>query len=345
MRLQKTFTALLAAAALALTACGGGSAAPSAGGTSAPGASETATPTQGGDTGKTLEIGVLQYVTHTALDAVTKGFTDELAARGYKDGEKIKLDVQNPQADQATLTAIANKFAQDKKDLVLGIATPAAQGLAQAIADAPVLFGAVTDPVVAGLVKSWDAPGGNVTGVSDMNPVEDQLKLLLEIAPNVKTVGIVYSSGEVNAEVQVAAAEKAATELGLTIAKAAVSNSSEVQQAAESLKVDAFYVPTDNNVVAGLEGLIQVAEKNKVPVVASDEGSVERGAIAANTVNYEQQGKDVADMAVKIIEGAKPADLPVQAQKNFDLNVNEAAAQRMGVTIPAAVLDRAAKKF
>lgn len=323
MKLHKTLIAFAAAAALALSACGTGS----------------------GSDGKTVQIGVLQYVSHTALDAVTKGFTDELAARGYKDGEKIKLDIQNPQADQATLTAMANKFAQDKKDLVLGIATPAAQGLAQAFKEAPVLFAAVTDPVAADLVASWDAPGGNVTGVSDMNPVLDQLKLLKEIAPDVKTVGIVYSSGEVNSEVQVAAAEEAAGELGLKIEKAAVSNSSEVQQAAESLKVDAYYVPTDNNVVAGLEGLIQVAEKNQTPVISSDEGSVERGAIAANTVNYEQQGKDVADMAIKILEGAKPADMPVQVQKKFDLNVNEAAAKRMGVTIPASVLDRAAKKF
>ncbi len=343
MRLHKTFTALLAVAALALTACGGGTTTPSAGGTSSSDTSQTAT--GGGDSGKVLQIGVLQYVTHTALDAVTKGFTDELAARGYKDGEKVKIDLQNPQADQATLTAIANQFAQDKKDLVLGIATPAAQGLAQAVKDAPVLFAAVTDPIAADLVKSWDAPGGNVTGVSDMNPVDEQLKLLLEIAPDVKSVGIVYSSGEVNSDVQVKAAEDAAAGLGLKIEKAAISNSAEVQQAAESLKVDAYYVPTDNNVVAGLEGLIQVAEKNKVPVIASDQGSVERGAIAANTVNYEQQGKDVADMAIKIFEGAKPADLPVQVQKKFDLNVNEAAAKRMGVTIPAAVLDRAAKKF
>lgn len=326
MILRKSALAAVAAVALGLTACGGSGAG-------------------NGGAGEPLEIGILQLVSHPALDAVTKGFTDELAARGYKDGEKIKLDIQNPQGDQATVTAIANQFAQDKKDLVLGIATPAGQALAQAIKDAPVLFAAVTDPVAADLVASWDAPGGNVTGVSDMNPVDEQLKLLKEIAPDVKTVGIVYSSGEVNAEVQVKAAEDAAGALGFTIEKAAVSNSSEVQQAAESLKVDAYYVPTDNNVVNGLEGLIQVAEKNKAPVIASDEGSVERGAIAANSVNYTQQGKDVADMAIKILEGAKPADLPVQVQKNFDLNVNPEAARRMGVTIPEDMLSRAAKTY
>src|SRR5690606_35641234 len=139
------------------------------------------------------------------------------------DGSSVTLDVQNAQADQATLTAIANQFAQDEKDLILAIATPAGQAVAQVVTDAPVLFAAVTDPVAAELVESWETPGANVTGVSDMNPVDEQLELLLEIAPDIKSVGIVYSSGEINAEVQVAAAEEAAGELGLTIVKAAVS--------------------------------------------------------------------------------------------------------------------------
>src|SRR5690606_27104810 len=210
-----------------------------------------------------LEIGIVQYVSHDALDAVQTGFIAELEAAGYVDGDTINVEVQNPEADQATLTQIANQFAQDEKDLVLAIATPAAQAVAQVIPEQPVVFAAVTDPVAAELVASWDAPGGNVTGVSDMNPVDGQLALLLELAPDVKTVGIVYSSGEINSEVQVEAAEAAAAELGLTIEKAAVSNSSEVQQAAESLDVDAFYVPTDNNVVAAIEALLQVAETNK----------------------------------------------------------------------------------
>lgn len=353
MKLRKTLMALVAASALALTACGGGAAETDPNAEPQPEVETTETQEgqeapetdEANDSGETLEIGVIQYVSHDALDAVTKGFTDELAARGYADGERINLEVQNPQADQSTLTAIANQFAQDGKDLVLGIATPAGQALAQVITDSPVLFAAVTDPVAADLVDSWDAPGGNVTGVSDMNPVSEQLQLLLEIAPEAKTVGIVYSSGEINAEVQVEAAEEAAAELGLTIEKAAVSNSSEVQQAAQSLKVDAYYVPTDNNVVAGLEGLIQVAEQNQVPVIASDEGSVERGAIAANTVNYEQQGKDVADMAIKILEGADPATMAVQVQEKFDLNVNPDAAERMGVVIPDAMMDRAVHVF
>lgn len=328
MNLRKSLVALGAAAALALTACGGAEA-------------EQETPSSDAP----LEIGIVQYVSHDALDAVQTGFVEALEEAGYVDGDTINVDVQNPEADQATLTQIANQFAQDEKDLVLAIATPAAQAVAQVIPEQPVVFAAVTDPVAAELVASWDAPGGNVTGVSDMNPVDGQLELLLEIAPDVETVGIVYSSGEVNSEVQVEAAEEAAAELGLTIEKAAVSNSSEVQQAAESLDVDAFYVPTDNNVVAAIEALLQVSESRGVPVVSSDEGSVERGAIASLTVDYEQQGRDAAAMAIEILEGGNPADLAVRVQEEFMLSINPDAAERMGVTIPDAVAERAGNTF
>lgn len=328
MNLRKYVLATGAAAALLLTACGGAE-----GGEETPGSDAP------------LEIGIVQYVSHDALDAVKTGFIAELEDAGYVDGDTINLEVQNPEADQATLTQVANQFAQDEKDLVLAIATPAAQALAQVIPEQPVVFAAVTDPVAAELVASWDAPGGNVTGVSDMNPVDGQLQLLLEIAPDVETVGIVYSSGEINSEVQVEAAEAAAAELGLTIEKAAVSNSSEVQQAAESLDVDAFYVPTDNNVVAAIEALLQVAETNGLPVVSSDQGSVERGAIASLTVDYEQQGRDAAKMAIEILEGADPAEMPVRVQEEFTLSINPEAAERMGVTIPDAVVERAGNTF
>lgn len=318
MKLRKTLVALGAAAALAmsLTACGSDA---------------------------EIEIGIIQYVSHEALDAVAEGFEAELEAQGY--GDRINIDLQNAQADQGTLTAIANQFAQGDLELVLAIATPAGQAAAQAFDEVPVVFSAVTDPVSAELVDSWEAPGGNVTGVSDMNPVAEQLKLLLEIAPDVKSVGIVYASGEVNSEVQVAAAEEAAATLGLTIATAAVSNSSEVQQAAESLNVDAFYVPTDNTVVSGLEGLIQVAESKQVPVISSDTGSVERGAIASQSVDYLQQGKDAATMAIAILEGGDPASMPVQVQEQFALSINPDAAERMGITLPDSVLERAAETF
>lgn len=341
MSLRKLAVAIGASTALFLAACGGTPTTTEPEGT-APGsaASESSAPE-----GEVLEIGIMNYVSHPALDAVQQGFIDGLAEAGYADGEQINLDLQNAQADQATLTAIATQFGQDGKDLVLAIATPSGQSAAQAITDTPILFGAVTDPVAAELVEDWDAPGGNITGASDLNPVADQLKLLLEIDPEIKTVGIVFSSGEINAEVQVEAAEEAAGELGLTIEKVAVTNSSEVQQAAQSLDVDAFYVPTDNNVVAGIEALIQVAEQKQAVVVASDEGSVERGAAASLTVNYEQQGHDLAAMAIEIFDGADPGTMPVKLQDTFDLTVNPDGAERMGAEIPEDMASRAIQTF
>jgi len=202
---------------------------------------------------ESVNIGISQIVSHPSLDATRDGFKKALADNGYVEGETVTYDEQNAQGDQATATSIAGKFASDKKDLILAIATPTAQAAVQAIADSPILFTAVTDPVSADLVESMDAPGSNVTGTSDRNPVEEQLALVKELNPDAKSVGIVYSSGEVNSGVQVEWAKEAGKKLGLEIKEAAISNSTEVQQAAESLDVDAFYVPTDNAVVSALE--------------------------------------------------------------------------------------------
>jgi len=215
---------------------------------------------------------------------------------------------------------------------VLAVATPSAQAAAQAITNIPVLFSAVTDPVDAKLVASNEAPGANVTGTSDMNPVDEQLQLLKDLVPDAKKVGIVYSSGEANSAVQVKMAKEAAKGLGLTIEEAAVSASSEVQQAASSLDVDAYYVPTDNAVVSALEGLLQVAEKNKVPVISADGESVKRGATATYGINYEKLGEQTAAMAVKLLKGeAEPASMPVETISEVDLYLNEDAAKKAGI--------------
>lgn len=317
----------LAASALLLAGCGSG------GDDADPAADST-----GAAAGETVEIGITQIVSHPSLDAAREGFKRALEENGID----ASYDEQNAQGDQSTATSIANTFASDDKDLVLAIATPTAQAAAQAITDVPVLFTAVTEPAEAGLVDSWEAPGGNLTGTSDLNPVKEQLELLAEIAPDAKTVGIVYSSGEVNSEVQVALAREAADELGLTIEEATVSNSAEVQQAAQSLEVDAFYVPTDNVVVSALESVVSVAEQRQVPIVVGESDSVERGGVATYGIDYDKLGYQTGLMAVKVLnEGADPAEMPVETLEELTLVVNPAAAERMGVEIPQAVLDRA----
>ncbi|WP_434922966.1 ABC transporter substrate-binding protein [Glutamicibacter sp. PAEs-4] len=309
------FAAIAAAGALALTACGGSGEQGAAGGGDEP-----------------VNIGISQFVSHPSLDAVVTGFKAGMEEAGYT-GEKISYDENNAETDQATNTSIAGKLAADSDiDLVLAVATPSAQAAAQAITNVPVLFSAVTDPVDAKLVASNEAPGANVTGTSDMNPVDEQLQLLKDLVPDAKKVGIVYSSGEANSAVQVKMAKEAAKGLGLTIEEAAVSASSEVQQAASSLDVDAYYVPTDNAVVSALEGLLQVAEKNKVPVISADGESVKRGATATYGINYEKLGEQTAAMAMKLLKGeAEPATMPVETISEVDLYLNEDAAKKAGI--------------
>ena len=309
------FAAIAAAGALALTACGGSGEQGAAGGGDEP-----------------VKIGISQFVSHPSLNAVVTGFKAGMEEAGYT-GEKISYDENNAETDQATNTSIAGKLAADSDiDLVLAVATPSAQAAAQAITNVPVLFSAVTDPVDAKLVASNEAPGANVTGTSDMNPVDEQLQLLKDLVPDAKKVGIVYSSGEANSAVQVKMAKEAAKGLGLTIEEAAVSASSEVQQAASSLDVDAYYVPTDNAVVSALEGLLQVAQKNKGPVISADGESVKRGATATYGINYEKLGEQTAAMAVKLLKGeAEPATMPVETISEVDLYLNEDAAKKAGI--------------
>ena len=302
-----------------------------------------------------FQIGIAQIVSHPSLDAIRDGFKECMAVAGYVQGENVNYDEQNPQGDQVALTSIASNFKAANKDLIVAITTPVAQAMAQAIPDKPIVFAGVTDPVSAGLVASFDAPGGMLTGSSDYPPIKDQIQLILELKPDAKTVGIVYASSEQNAIIQTEMATAAAEQLGLTVKTAAVTNSSEVQQAAASLKgVDAFYVGNDNTVVSAMEALVQVAEQQGVPVIAADPDSVERGAVAAYAVNQVQMGCEAAKLAVQVLNGADPGTLPVvkmadltaapgtdPAKAPLQLTVNPAAAERQGITIPQSVLDKA----
>lgn len=322
-----TFAGAATAAALALAACGG-----SATNDATSSATETTAAAE------TISVGITQIVDHPSLNAARDGFQAALADAGYT----VEYDLQNAQGDQTVAASIAGNFAAADLDLVLAIATPTAQAAAQAITEIPVLFTAVTDPVSAGLVASNDEPGGNVTGTSDANPVLEQLELVKELSPEATTVGIVYSSAEENSKVQVEWAQAAAAELGLTIETATVSTSAEVQQAAESLDVDAYYVPTDNTVVSALETLIGVAETRGIPVIAAEGDSVARGAIATYGISYYELGYQTGEMAVRILQGeADPAATPVETQSELLLYLNLGAAERMGVTIPQALLDAA----
>ncbi|WP_300342894.1 ABC transporter substrate-binding protein [Nesterenkonia sp.] len=322
--------AAAAAAALLLTSCGNGG--DDGGGTGDDGAAAA-----GGEE-QSYSIGITQIVSHPALDAAREGFKAAFEDAGIE----VEWDEQNAQGEQATASNIAGTFATADLDLVHSIATPTSQAAAQQITDKPIVFSSVTDPEEAGLVESWDAPGGNVTGTSDMNPVAEQLELLLEIVPDAETVGVVYSSGETNSQVQVELLHEAADELGIEVQEATISASSEVQQGVESLDADAIYVPTDNAVVSALESVIQYGQANEVPIIAAEADSVVRGAVATYGIDYEQLGRQAGEMAIRIlVDGEDPAGMPVETLEELELTVNPEAAEAMGIEIPQEVLDRA----
>nr|WP_204615141.1 ABC transporter substrate-binding protein [Desulforadius tongensis] len=290
-----------------------------------------------------VKLGIIQIVEHPALDSARQGFLDVLAENGYKEGENLVVDYQNAQGDQGNLQTIARKFVEDKKDLILAVATPSAMTMANETDEIPILITAVTDPVSAKLVKSMEKPGTNVTGTTDINPVADQLQLIKDIVPAAKKVGIIYNSSEINSKVQVDMADKAAPRLGLELEKVTVTTSSEVMQAAQSLvgRVDAIYLPTDNMVISSLPAVLKVAEENKIPVIAGEINAVKNGALATIGIEYYRLGRTTGEMALEVLNGKNPAEMAIQGQQGSDVVINLKAAQRMGVTIPDEVIAKA----
>lgn len=291
-----------------------------------------------------VSIAITQLVEHPALDEARRGFIDVLAENGYAEGEQVEYDIQNAQGEMVNANTIAQKFALDKPDLIMAISTPSAIAAANAIRDIPILITAVTDPVDAGLVESNEKPGTNVTGTNDMNPIKEQFELILQFVPEAKSVGIIYNAGESNSVVQVNIAKEVSEELGLRLVEASVSSSTEVLMSANSLlgRVDAIYVPTDNTVVSTIESVVMVAEENNLPLIAGEENSIQRGAIATIGINYYRLGRQTGEMALRILKGeARPEDMPIESQKEYRLVLNVDAAEAMGVEIPEDLLNNA----
>ena len=288
-----------------------------------------------------VNVGIVQLVEHAALDAANKGFVEGLASKGYKEGQNIAYDRQNAQADQSNLQNIAHRFVNNKVNLICAIATPAAQTVANVTSDIPIVATAVTDYKTAKLVKDNAKPGTNVTGTTDMNPVEQQLDLLLKVVPNAKSVGTIYCSSEVNSQLQVDILKKAATAKGVTIKEATVSNVNDIQQAARSLvgKVEAIYVPSDNVLASAMPTLVSVTEEAKLPVICGEGGMVKAGGLATLGVDYYKLGFQAGEMAADILSGkSKPADMAIQAQKEFQAMVNPKEAEKIGLKVPEDVL-------
>ncbi|EGR4367804.1 ABC transporter substrate-binding protein [Vibrio cholerae] len=292
---------------------------------------------------KTAKVAVSQIVEHPALDATRQGLLDGLKAKGYEEGKNLEFDYKTAQGNPAIAVQIARQFVGENPDVLVGIATPTAQALVSATKTIPIVFTAVTDPVGAKLVKQLEQPGKNVTGLSDLSPVEQHVELIKEILPNVKSIGVVYNPGEANAVSLMELLKLSAAKHGIKLVEATALKSADVQSATQAIaeKSDVIYALIDNTVASAIEGMIVAANQAKTPVFGAATSYVERGAIASLGFDYYQIGVQTADYVAAILEGKEPGSLDVQVAKGSDLVINKTAAEQLGITIPEAVLARA----
>ncbi|HEM3551597.1 MULTISPECIES: ABC transporter substrate-binding protein [Streptococcus] len=279
-----------------------------------------------------VKVGVLQYMEHESLTAAREGFVAELEANGYKEDEKLVLDYQNAQGDQANLQTISEQLI-DGNDIVLAIATPSAQSLATVSTETPIVFAAVTDPLSADLVESIEKPGGLLTGTSDQAPIDKQVELLGQAVPDAKTVGILYTTSERNSEVQVEQARELLEKAGYKVVVKGITSTNEVQDATTSLMkdVDALFIPTDNTVASTMTMIGELSVEHKVPVIGGSTDMVDEGGLLTYGTNYEALGRQTAKMAIKIIEGANVSETAVEYPETVSLHVNEEMAQKLGI--------------
>ena len=291
---------------------------------------------------ETLRIGIIQPMEHESLDAAREGFVQALADHGYTDGDTIVLDYQNAQSDSSALLTISQRFVGDDCDLVLAIGTGAAQSIASQTSEIPVLITAVTDPVDAGLVQSSEAPGTNVTGTNDMNPIREQLELIPEILPDAQTVGLLYTSSEDNSILQIEEAKAILEEMNLDYVEQTVTGSNDVQQAVQSIvtRCDAIYIPTDNTFASAMPLVGSVVMESGTPVICGATGMVEAGGLITLGLNYYNLGYQTGEMAAQVLEGADPASMPVQSQNQYDYVVNEEMLSALGMELPQSLLEK-----
>lgn len=309
--------ALTATMALSMAACGG-------------------KPRSSSDEPEKVKIGILQQLEHPSLDQAREGFVQALADSGYVDGENLVIDYQNAQSDQSNLSSMSDRLVNNENDLILAIATGAAQTLAGKTKDIPILITAVTDPVDAGVVNSMENPGTNVSGTSDASPMEDQIELLMELCPQTKTVGLMYTSSEDNSVLQINQVKGILDARKIAYVEQTVTNTNDVQQAVRSIveKCDAVYIPTDNVIASSMALVADVTRAAKVPVITGFTSGVTDGGLATLGISYYNLGYQTGEMAVKVLNGEDISAMPVETQKEYDYVINAETVAELGIEIP-----------
>lgn len=291
---------------------------------------------------KTVTVGILQYVSHPSLDKIRKGVEDGLAEAGYKKGKNLKIEFQNGQGDQSKLQTMSQQLVNKKADILVGIASPAVQALANTTKDIPIVLGAIADPVGQGFVDSLEKPGGMMTGVSNTVPIDQQMALARQLLPKAKKVAILYASSEDNVKPQVAEAQKQAKKQGFTTQKYAVPSSNEITQTIETMEdVDFIYIPNDNVIANAMSTVANVADKKKIPIIPSVDAMVEQGGIATVGIDQHELGVRTGKMTAAILNGKDPATMPVYVYKKGTTYINRKQAEKYQIELPKAVEDQA----
>lgn len=290
-------------------------------------------------------VGVLQLTSHPALDKIYEGIIDALNEEGFIDGKTMVLDFQNAQGDQSNLNSMSARFVSRNAAIMVGIATPAAQALANSSQEIPIILGAVSNPEEAGLVASNEKPGGNITGVSDLTPIKEQFELIKELLPGAKKIGILYSSSEDNSIVQAEQAAEIAAAMGYETTTLTVSSTNDVSQVSSSLasQVDAIWVPTDNTIASAMNTVIAATDTKHIPVFPAVDTMVEEGGLATIGLNQYELGKLTGKMIASVLKGeSDPATTPVQYLEQGEIILNEEKAKELGISIPQTLLDQMA---
>lgn len=288
------------------------------------------------------KVGILQLMTHDALDLSREGFIDALSDNGYVEGENLEINYQNPESDQSSLATMADSLVQEGNDIILAIGTNPALALQQSSIDTPILATAITDFKGAGLVDNEEAPEGLITGVSDGCPMDNQLDLILEIVPDLKTLGIIYTSSEPNSEIQAKQMEEVAKEKGIEVLIKTVSDKTVISETLQSFgnDIEALYVPTDNNIASAMGSVDIFATEYKIPVICGESNAVSNGGLASLGVDYYQIGYQTGEMAVKLLKGeAKISELAIGHQEKIDVFYNSKSAEKIGISLPERILN------
>ena len=291
----------------------------------------------------TVNIGISQIASHPALDLAREGFIEALNSKGFKEGENLSLEIQNAEGDIATSQMISSGFISNSKDLIFAIGTPAAQSAFNSTQDIPIIATAVTDAVEAGLVKSKEKSGTNVAGTSDAVPIDKQLKLIQEIVKDVKTIGVLYNTSEVNSEIQINNLKELAKKDNIEVITKGITSVNDISQGLDSIldDIDVLYTPADNMIASSMSIISSKAVEKGVPVVGAEEAHVNGGALITEGINYKTLGFEAGLMAIEVLEGKDIKGLSIKTLEETELVINEDTQKNLSININEDIMKRA----